>query len=328
MEKILVTGGAGYIGSFMVRHLKEKGFNVVIADNLSQGHIESVKGFDVREIDLVTEKEKLNELFEKEKFSAVVHMAGFIQMGESFENPSKYFQNNLMAALNVMDAMVKNKVSNFIFSSSAGVYGNPESLPIREEDKKEPLNPYGETKYMIERMLEWYSKIYDLRFMSIRYFNAAGAALDGSIGEDHPDESHLIPLIIKAGLKGEKFTIFGNDYKTKDGTCIRDYIHVLDLVETHGIALKKLLGGSESNYYNAGVGRGYSNKEVVEMVEKVTGLTINVDYGPRREGDADSLYASIDKIKKDFNWSPKYTLEDIIKTAYLWYKTHPEGYSG
>ena len=328
MEKILVTGGAGYIGSFMVRHLKEKGFNVVIADNLSQGHIELVKGFDVREIDLVTEKEKLNELFEKEKFSAVVHMAGFIQMGESFENPSKYFQNNLMAALNVMDAMVKNKVSNFIFSSSAGVYGNPESLPIREEDKKEPLNPYGETKYMIERMLEWYSKIYDLRFMSIRYFNAAGAALDGSIGEDHPDESHLIPLIIKAGLKGEKFTIFGNDYKTKDGTCIRDYIHVLDLVETHEIALKKLLGGSESNYYNAGVGRGYSNKEVIEMVRKVTGLSINVDYGPRREGDADSLYASIDKIKKDFNWSPKYTLEDIIKTAYLWYKTHPEGYSG
>ena len=326
MEKILVTGGAGYIGSFMVRHLKEKGFNVVIADNLSQGHIESVKGFDVREIDLVTEKEKLNELFEKEKFSAVVHMAGFIQMGESFENPSKYFQNNLMAALNVMDAMVKNKVSNFIFSSSAGVYGNPESLPIREEDKKEPLNPYGETKYMIERMLEWYSKIYDLRFMSIRYFNAAGAALDGSIGEDHPDESHLIPLIIKAGLKGEKFTIFGNDYKTEDGTCIRDYIHVLDLVETHGIALKKLLGGSESNYYNAGVGRGYSNKEVVEMVEKVTGLTINVDYGPRREGDADSLYASIDKIKKDFNWSPKYTLEDIVETAYLWHKNHPEGY--
>ena len=328
MEKILVTGGSGYIGSFMVRHLKEKGFNVVIADNLSQGHIESVKGFDVREIDLVTEKEKLNELFAKEKFSAVVHMAGFIQMGESFTNPSKYFQNNLMAALNVMDAMVKNKVNNFIFSSSAGVYGNPESLPIKEEDKKDPLNPYGETKYMIERMLSYYDKAYGLKFMAIRYFNAAGSALDGEIGEDHPDESHLIPLIIKASLRGEKFTIFGNDYKTKDGTCIRDYIHVLDLVETHEIALKKLLGGSESNYYNAGVGRGYSNKEVIEMVRKVTGLSINVDYGPRREGDADSLYASIDKIKKDFNWSPKYTLEDIIKTAYLWYKTHPEGYSG
>jgi len=320
MEKILVTGGAGYIGSFMVRCLKEKGFEVIIADNLSQGHIESVKDFDVREIDLATEKEKLNELFEKEKFSGVVHMAGFIQMGESFANPSKYFQNNLMSALNVMDAMVKNKVSNFILSSSAGVYGNPESLPIKEEDKKEPLNPYGETKYMIEKMLEWYDQAYGLKFISIRYFNAAGAALDGSIGEDHPEESHLIPLIIKAGLKGEKFTIYGNDYKTPDGTCIRDYIHVLDLVETHRIALKKLLGGAQSNFYNAGVGRGYSNKEVIEMVEKVTGLTINLEYGSRREGDADSLYASIDKIKKDFSWQPKYDLKEIIKSAYLWHR--------
>lgn len=327
MEKILVTGGAGYIGSFMVRHLKKSGFDVVIADNLSQGHPESVKRYRLEVIDLVTEKEKLNKLFRKESFSGVVHMAGFIQMGESFKNPSKYFQNNLMAALNVMDAMVKNKVSNFILSSSAGVYGNPEKLPIKEDDKKEPLNPYGETKYMIERMLSCYNKAYGLKFMAIRYFNAAGAALDGSIGEDHPEESHLIPLVIKAGLKGEKFTIFGNDYKTEDGTCIRDYIHVLDLVETHEIALKKLLGGSQSNYYNAGVGRGYSNKEVVKMVEKVTGLTINVDYGPRREGDADSLYASIDKIKKDFNWSPKYTLEDIVKTAYLWHKTHPNGFT-
>ena len=241
MEKILVTGGAGYIGSFMVRCLKKKGFEVIIADNLSQGHIESVKDFDVREIDLATEKEKLNELFEKEKFSGVVHMAGFIQMGESFANPSKYFQNNLMSALNVMDAMVKNKVSNFILSSSAGVYGNPESLPIKEEDKKEPLNPYGETKYMIEKMLEWYDQAYGLKFISIRYFNAAGAALDGSIGEDHPEESHLIPLIIKAGLKGEKFTIYGNDYKTPDGTCIRDYIHVLDLADAHILALQRLL---------------------------------------------------------------------------------------
>lgn len=327
MEKILVTGGAGYIGSFMVRHLKEKGFDVVIADSLSQGYKEAVKDFRLEIMDLAAEKEKLNELFEKEGFSGVVHMAGFIQMGESFINPSKYFQNNLMAALNVMDAMVKNKVSNFIFSSSAGVYGNPESLPIKEEDKKEPLNPYGETKYMIERMLEWYDKAYGLKFMAIRYFNAAGASLDGEIGEDHPDESHLIPLVIKAALKGEKFTIFGNDYKTDDGTCIRDYIHVLDLVETHEIALKKLLAGSESNFFNAGVGRGYSNKEVVETVRKVTGLAIDVVYGPRREGDADSLYASINKIKKDFSWYPKHSLGDIVKTAYLWHKNHPKGYS-
>ncbi len=326
MEKILVTGGAGYIGSFMVRHLKEKGFTVVIADNLSQGHKEAVKDFRLENIDLATEKEKLNELFERERFDGVVHMAGFIQMGESFKNPSKYFQNNLVAALNVMDAMVKNKVSNFIFSSSAGVYGNPESLPIKEDDKKEPLNPYGETKYMIERMLERYDQAYGLKFMAIRYFNAAGAALDGEIGEDHPDESHLIPLAVKAALKNEEFEIFGNDYKATDGTCIRDYIHVLDLVETHTRALEKLLGGAKSNFYNAGVGRGYSNREVIQTVEKVVGKKMKIKFGPRREGDADSLYASIDKIKKDFNWSPKYSLEDIVKTAYEWHKKHPEGY--
>ncbi len=326
MEKILITGGAGYIGSFMARHLRQKGFEVVIVDNLSQGHKEAVQGFDLRVMDLVKESQKVNELFEKEKFSGVIHMASFIQMGESFINPSKYFQNNLIAALNVMDAMVKNKVSNFILSSSAGVYGNPESLPIKEDDKKEPLNPYGETKYMIERMLDCYDKAYGLKFMAIRYFNAAGAALDGSIGEDHPQESHLIPLIIKAGLKKEKFTIFGNDYKTKDGTCIRDYIHVLDLVETHELALKKLLNGAESNFYNAGVGKGYSNNEIIETVRKVTGLSIEVEYGPRRKGDADSLYASNEKIKKELGWEPKYDIEKIVETAYLWHKKHPEGY--
>lgn len=327
MEKILVTGGAGYIGSFMVRHLKEKGFKVVIADNLSQGQAESVVGFRLEKIDLVTEKEKLDELFAKEKFDGVIHMAGFIQTGESFENPSKYFQNNLISAVNVLDAMVRYKVSNFIFSSSAGVYGNPVHLPIKEEDPKNPLNPYGETKYMIERMLEWYDKAYNLRFMSIRYFNAAGAALDGSIGEDHPDESHLIPLAIKALLNDEEFTIFGNDYKTPDGTCIRDYIHVLDLVETHTKALEKLLGGGKSAFYNAGVGRGYSNKEVIQMIEEVSGKKMGIKYGPRRKGDADSLYASIDKIKKDFSWSPKYGLKEIIESAYLWHKKYPKGYN-
>ena len=326
MAKILVTGGAGYIGSFMVRHLEKKGFEVVIADNLSCGHKEAAKDFRLEIIDLATEKEKLDLLFEKERFAGVIHMAGFIQMGESFKNPSKYFQNNLMAALNVMDTMVKYHVSNFIFSSSAGVYGNPVGLPIKEDDPQNPLNPYGETKHMIEKFLRWYDKAYGLKFMAIRYFNAAGASLDGSLGEDHPDESHLIPLMIKAGLKHEKFTIYGNDYKTNDGTCIRDYIHVLDLVETHEIALKKLLGGSQSNFYNAGVGRGYSNKEVVETVKKVTGLNINVEYGPRRKGDADSLYASIEKIKKDFAWQPKYDLEEIIRTAYNWHKNHPNGY--
>jgi len=222
--------------------------------------------------------------------------------------------------------MVKNKVRNLILSSSAGVYGNPVKVPIEENDPKNPLNPYGETKYIMERMLEDYDAAYGMKFVSLRYFNAAGAALDGSIGEAHPEESHLIPNIIKKALKGEEIEIFGNDYQTPDGTNVRDYIHVLDLVETHSIAMQKLLGGSNSNFYNIGIGQGYSNKEVIQMVKSVTGLNLNIKYSARRAGDADALYASIDKIKKDFAWSPKYGLKEIVESAYLWHKSHPAGY--
>jgi len=324
--KILVTGGAGYIGSFMVRHLKEKGFDPVIADNLSQGHKEAVEGFELHNIDLVSGKDKLNGLLSGQKFAGVIHMASFIQMGESFENPSKYYTNNVIGFLNLLDSMIKNKTNNIILSSSAGVYGNPVNLPISEEDPKIPVNPYGETKYVMEKMMKDFDAAYGLKFTAIRYFNAAGAALDGSIGEDHPNESHLIPLAIEAMLEGKEFTVFGNDYKTKDGTCVRDYIHVLDLVEAHSLAMSALLGGAKSNYYNAGVGEGYSNKEVIKMIEDVTGFPAKIIYGERRMGDADSLYASNTKIKKDLNWQPKYGLKEIIETAYLWHKTHPKGY--
>lgn len=324
--KILVTGGAGYIGSFMVRHLKEKGFDPVIADNLSQGHREAVEGFELHNIDLVNEKDKLNDLLSSQKFIGVIHMASFIQMGESYENPSKYYTNNIIGFLNLLDSMVKNKVNNIILSSTAGVYGNPVNLPINEEDPKVPLNPYGETKYVMEKMMKDYDVAYGLKFISIRYFNAAGGALDGIIGEDHPNESHLIPLAIKAVLEGKEFTIFGNDYKTKDGTCVRDYIHVLDLVEAHSLAISALINGAKSNYYNAGVGEGYSNKEVIKMIEEVAGLSAKIIYGERRMGDADSLYASNDKIKKDLNWQSKYGLKEIIESAYLWHKNHLGGY--
>lgn len=324
--KILVTGGAGYIGSFMVRHLKEKGFDPVIADNLSQGHREAVEGFELHNIDLVNEKDKLNDLLSSQKFAGVIHMASFIQMGESYENPAKYYRNNVIGFLNLLDAAIAADTKKIILSSSAGVYGNPIKVPIEEDDPKNPLNPYGETKYIMERMLEDYDAAYGLKFTSIRYFNAAGGALDGSIGEDHPNESHLIPLAIKAVLEGKEFTIFGNDYKTKDGTCIRDYIHVLDLVEAHSLAMSTLINGAESNYLNAGVGEGYSNKEVLQLIEEVSGLKIKVIYGPRRLGDADSLYASNEKIKKELGWQPKYGLKEIIETAYLWHKTHPKGY--
>ncbi len=328
MKKILVTGGAGYIGSFMVRELKAKGFDPVILDNLSQGHKEAVADFRLEQIDLVTEKEKLDSLLSSERFDGVVHMASFIQMGESYKNPAKYYRNNVGGFMNLMDSMKDNGVKNIILSSSAGVYGNPERVPIEENDAKNPLNPYGETKYIMERMLEDYDAAYGIKYVGLRYFNAAGAALDGGIGEDHPEESHLIPNLIKKALKGEEVEIFGNDYKTSDGTNVRDYIHVLDLVETHSIAMQRLLDGAQSAFYNAGIGRGYSNKEVIDMVRDVTGMDLKIKYGPKREGDADALYASIDKIKKDFNWQPKYSINDIVKTAYLWHKTHPSGYNG
>jgi UDP-glucose 4-epimerase len=327
MQKILVTGGAGYIGSFMVRELQSKGFEPVILDNLSQGHRQSVKDFRLEEIDLVTQKDKLDELLSKEKFDGVIHMASFIQMGESFTNPQKYYINNVIGFINLLGSMVKNEVGKIILSSSAGVYGNPVKVPIEEDDPKNPLNPYGETKYIMERMLEDYDAAYGIKFISIRYFNAAGAALDGSIGEDHPEESHLIPNIIKKTLKGVEVKIFGNDYDTPDGTCIRDYIHVLDLTNNHALALEALMDGAKSEFYNAGIGKGYSNKEVVEVVEKVTGLKVSVKYEPRRVGDAAKLFASNEKIKKDLGWQPKYDLKEIIESAYLWHKNHPEGYA-
>jgi UDP-glucose 4-epimerase len=327
MKKILVTGGAGYIGSFMVRELQSKGFDPVILDNLSEGHIESVADFRLEKIDLVTEKEKLDKLFYSEKFDGVIHMASFIQMGESFENPAKYYENNVIGFINLMESMKSHGVKNIILSSSAGVYGNPVKVPVEEDDPKNPLNPYGETKYIMERMLEDYDTAYGIKFTAIRYFNAAGAALDGSIGEAHREESHLIPSILKNTLGGGEFTLFGNSYDTPDGTCIRDYIHVLDLVEVHSKSLEKLLDGGESAFYNAAMGQGYSNKEVIDTVEKVTGLKVKVKVVAKRPGDADALFASNEKIKKALNWKPKYNLEDIVKSAYLWHKNHPSGYS-
>lgn len=327
MKKILVTGGSGYIGSFMVRRLKEEGYEVVVLDNISEGHPESIKDFRLEKIDLLTEKEKLDKFLATEKLDGVVHMASFIQMGESYQNPLKYYRNNVLGFLNLVESMVEKKVNNIILSSSAGVYGNPVSLPIKEDDPKDPVNPYGETKLIMENILRDSDAAYGIKFMSIRYFNAAGGALDGSIGEDHPNESHLIPNVIKAALADKEVEIFGDDYDTPDGTNVRDYIHVLDLVDTHAIALEKLFSGAESNFYNAGIGKGYSNKEVIKMVEEVTGLKVKAKYGPRRKGDADSLYSSAEKIKKDFGWEPKYGLEEIVETAHKWHKNNPKGYS-
>jgi len=327
MKKILVTGGAGYIGSFMVRELQAKNFEPVILDNLSQGHTESVKDFRLEKIDLVTEKDKLDNLLSKEQFDGVVHMASFIQMGESYKDPAKYYRNNVVGFMNLLDSMRNNNVKNIILSSSAGVYGNPVRVPILEDDVKNPLNPYGETKYMLERMLEDYDTAYGIKFVSLRYFNAAGAALDGSIGEAHPGESHLIPNIINSVLKDVEFTLFGDDYQTPDGTCVRDYVHVLDLCEAHSMALESLFNGSKSSFYNVALGEGYSNKQVIEAVEKATGTSVKVKVLPKREGDAGALFASNEKIKKELNWQPKYSLKEIVESAFKWHSTHPNGYA-
>lgn len=324
--KVLVTGGAGYIGSFMVRRLKEMNHEIVILDNLSSGHVEAVKDFRLEKIDLATDKENLQKLFNKEKFDAVIHMASFIQMGESYVNPSKYYNNNIIGFLNLLDVMVENNCKKIIISSSAGVYGNPTRLPIEEDDPKNPLNPYGETKYMLERIVDDYDIAYGLKYVSFRYFNASGAALDGSIGEAHPDESHLIPCTIKKALNNEEIEIFGNDYNTPDGTCVRDYVHVLDLAEVHELALGFLDKG-QSDIFNVGIGRGYSNKEILDKVKEISGIDLKIKYTERRKGDADSLYASNAKAKSILNWEPKLGLDEIVKSALLWHKNNPIGYS-
>jgi len=324
-KKVLVTGGAGYIGSFIVRQLAKDGYEPVIVDNLSQGHREAVSDFELHEIDLVTQKEKLEELMRRQKFTGVIHMASFIQMGESFRDPYKYFHNNLIGAMNLFETMVNSGCKSLVFSSSAGVYGTPKSLPIKEDDPKSPENPYGETKLMIEKMLGWFDRAHGLKFTAIRYFNAAGAALDGEIGEAHPGESHIIPLILKAALEKGEFTLLGNDYKTKDGTCVRDYVHVLDLARAHTLALGRLLEGGDSVAFNAGTGKGFSNLEIVKEIEKVVG-SFAWKFGDRRPGDADALYASVDKIKKELGWQPQSGLSEIIASAHTWHKSHPKGY--
>ena len=327
MKKILVTGGAGYIGSFMVRKLRDEGYDVVILDNLSQGHKEAVKDFRLEKLDLVTDNDKLTPFLKREHFDGVIHMASFIQMGESYRNPIIYFRNNVVGFLNLVDSMIETKTDNIILSSSAGVYGNPKRVPVKESDIRNPLNPYGDTKYFMERILENYRRAYDLKYIIIRYFNAAGAALDGSIGEAHPNESHLIPIIITRTLKGETVDIYGSDYATADGTCIRDYIHVLDLADNHALALNKLFESKKfGEVYNAGIGKGYSNMEIIKTIERICKIRVKVNFCPRRLGDAAELYASNIKIKKELAWKPKYDLDKIIESAYLWHKKHPQGW--
>jgi len=325
-KKILVTGGAGYIGSITAKVLKEKGFQPIIFDNLITGHQTSVGKEKFYQGDLTKDIPLLEKVFKEEKPEAVIHFAAMSLVGESVKNPQKYFTNNLIGALNLLKVMLEHQVLKIVFSSTAAVYGEPKKVPIDEDDPKAPTNPYGESKLMIEKILKWYGEAYGLFSIALRYFNACGAALDGSLGEDHEPESHLIPLAIQAALGQRKdFKIFGDDYPTPDGTCIRDYIHVLDLAEAHIAALNGFQKGFQS--YNVGTNHGFSVLEVIQMIKNVSGVNFETPIGPRRTGDPSQLVAKAKKIKKELGWQPKYSdLKTIVETAWKWHKNHPQGY--
>lgn len=326
---ILVLGGAGYIGSHTVYELIDAGEDVVIVDNLQTGYTGAIhpkakfyKG-DIRD------EAFLDELFSKEKIISVIHFAANSLVGESMSEPLKYYDNNLYGTMVLLKSMVKNGIDKIVFSSTAATYGEPESIPILESDRTEPTNTYGETKLSMEKMFKWVSKAHGLRYVSLRYFNACGAHVSGLIGEAHNPESHLIPLILQVPNGQREFvSIFGDDYNTKDGTCIRDYIHVTDLAQAHILAVNYLEEGKESNIFNLGNGVGFSVKEVIETARKVTGHTIPAKISPRRAGDPAILIASSEKAKSILGWKPEHdSLEEIIATAWKWHKNHPNGYN-
>ena len=325
MPTILVTGGAGYIGSHVVKELLYQNHKPIVYDNLQTGHRKAITNAPFIEGDLSDQK-KLAEAFQTNPIDAVIHFAADCLVGESVQNPVKYFNNNVRNSLKLIEIMEKFNVRNIVFSSSAAVYGEPKLIPIPEEHHCAPTNPYGETKWIIERVLQDFHQRGKLNFISLRYFNAGGADPEGELGEDHTPETHLIPIVIKAGLEGTSVPVFGSDYDTDDGTCIRDYIHVSDLAQAHILALRKLEEG-KTGVYNLGTGNGYSVREVIETVKKVTGKKVAVIDSPRRPGDPARLVASSEKAKEELGWIPRYPdLETIVKTAYYWQRKHPKGY--
>ena len=325
---ILVSGGAGYIGSHTVLYLKQKGIDVVVYDNLQTGHIEALKDVPLVKGDLRDEA-TLKTVFEDYKIDAVIHFAASSLVGESVQDPLKYYENNVAGTLSLLKQMIAHDVKKIVFSSTAATYGEPKSIPIKESDPTMPTNPYGETKLAIEKMFKWSEAAYGLKSVSLRYFNAAGADPNGSIGEDHQPESHLIPLVLQVALgQREHISIFGNDYPTEDGTCIRDYIHVMDLADAHFRAVKRLDEKGESGTYNLGNGTGFSVKEVIDTCRRVTGHEIPAVESPRRAGDPAVLIASSEKAEKELGWKPQYTeLDKIVEHAWAWHKNHPTGYS-
>lgn len=324
----LVCGGAGYIGSHMVAELLDKNIDVVVLDNLEKGHKNALLGGKFYIGDL-RDKNILNKIFTENNIEAVIDFAAYSLVGESMSEPLKYFNNNVYGTINLLESMQEHNVKYLVFSSTAATYGEPKTIPIDESNETLPTNAYGESKLLVEKILKWCDSAYGIKFTALRYFNAAGAHVNGKIGEDHSPETHLIPLILNVALgKRDKIMIFGDDYDTHDGTCIRDYIHVSDLASAHSLALERLMKGGESAIYNLGNGEGFSVKEVIDVARKVTNHPIPAEIAPRRSGDPAKLIASSTRAMKELNWKPKYNdLETIISTAWNWHKNHPNGYN-
>ena len=328
MMNVLVCGGAGYIGSHTVYELIERGHSVVVVDSLIKGHKAAVHNDAKFYLGDIRDEEFMDRVFKENNIDAVIDFAAFSLVGESVNEPFKYYENNVYGTLKLLEAMERAGVKKIVFSSTAATYGEPENDIIVESDKTIPTNPYGETKLTVEKMLKWADNAYGIKFVALRYFNAACAHISGKIGEDHSPETHLIPIILQTALgQREKMFIFGDDYDTPDGTCVRDYIHVTDLADAHIKALEKLFKTNESGIYNLGNGKGFSVKEVIEKAKKVTGKDFKVEIEARRSGDPSTLIASSEKAIKELGWKPKFnTLDKIIETAWNWHKDHKNGY--
>jgi UDP-glucose 4-epimerase len=324
---ILIVGGAGYIGSHTVKYFLEKGEEVIVVDNLQTGHMAAVLTEKFYQCD-IRDKDQLDKVFKENQIEAVIHFAANSLVGESMQKPDIYYNNNVYGMICLLDVMKQNDVKKIVFSSTAATYGEPENIPILENDRTEPTNTYGETKLAMEKMMKWYDQAYAMKYVSLRYFNAAGASETSEIGEAHTVETHLIPLILQVPLQQREYiSIFGDDYTTEDGTCIRDYIHVMDLASAHYLALKYLRRDNESNIFNLGNGNGYSVKEVIEVARKVTKHEIPARIESKRDGDPAKLVASSKKAREVLGWQPKYdSLEKIVMDAWNWHKSNPKGY--
>ncbi|PIE72953.1 MAG: UDP-glucose 4-epimerase GalE [Deltaproteobacteria bacterium] len=327
MKEILIAGGAGYIGSHMCKYLAQHNMRPVVVDNLSSGHREAVQWGPFYEGD-IADADLLKKVFAQHNIEAVMHFAAFCYVGESVEKPLKYYQNNIAATLTLLSEMLAHDVFKFIFSSTCATYGEPATLPILEDFPQQPINPYGRSKQMMEQILDDLDRGQQMKAVCLRYFNAAGADPEGQIGEDHRPETHLIPLVLQTALgQREEITIFGDDYPTDDGTCVRDYIHVVDLAQAHYLSLLHLLDGGQSRKYNLGNGNGYSILEVIDATRSVTGAAIPLRYGERRPGDPAALVGSSALITEELNWQPQHhRLEEIIQTAWRWHKENPDGF--